>query len=137
MRVRKTKAEEGRGYIEARTDTTQQTGQTPNKKIDINHITLFVSGYAETDPTGMLSPNHGRPSGSNKVGQFLADRFSIHLLQFAQDSCVVTMDKAYKTELVRYMGPLWDQRDKNYHNRNLRPKLWDEIEEKLNVADKY
>ena len=35
------------------------------------------------------------------------------------------------------MGPLWDQRDKNYHKRDLRPKFWDEIEEKLNVADKY
>jgi len=47
------------------------------------------------------------------------------------------MDKAYKTELVRDMGPLWDQRGKNYHNRDLRPKLWDEIEEKINVAHKY
>jgi hypothetical protein len=33
--------------------------------------------------------------------------------------------------------PLWDQRDKNYHNRGLKPKLWDEIGEKLNSAGKY
>ena len=37
----------------------------------------------------------------------------------------------------RDMTPLWDQRDKNYHNRDLKPKLGDEIGEKLNVAGKY
>jgi len=35
------------------------------------------------------------------------------------------------------MTPLRDQRDKNYYNRDIKPKLWDEIGEKLNVADKY
>ena len=35
------------------------------------------------------------------------------------------------------MMPLWEQRDKNYLNRDLKPKLWDEIGEKLNVAGKY
>ena len=44
MRVRKTKAEYGRGYIGARTHTTQQSGQTPNKEVDTNHITFYVSG---------------------------------------------------------------------------------------------
>ena len=43
----------------------------------------------------------------------------------------------YVIELARDMTPLWDQRDKNYHNRNLKPKLWKEIEEKLNAAGKY
>jgi hypothetical protein len=37
------------------------------------------------------------------------------------------MDKTNLRELVRDMPPLWDQRDKNYHNRELKPKLWDEI----------
>jgi len=41
------------------------------------------------------------------------------------------------TELVRDMRPVWDQRDKNYHNRDLKPKLRDEIGEKLNHAGKY
>jgi len=27
------------------------------------------------------------------------------------------MDKTYPIELVGDMPPLWDQRDKNYHNR--------------------
>jgi len=43
------------------------------------------------------------------------------------------MDKIYLIELVRDVTPLWDQRDKNYHNRDMKPKLWDEIGEKLNV----
>jgi hypothetical protein len=58
----------GRGYLGARTDTTQQSGQTPDKKVEINHITVFVSGYLETDPTGMLSPNNYRLSGPPKNG---------------------------------------------------------------------
>jgi len=53
----------GRGYIGAKTDTTQQSGQTPDKEVEINHITVYVSGYNETDPTGMLSPNNCRLSG--------------------------------------------------------------------------
>jgi hypothetical protein len=35
------------------------------------------------------------------------------------------------------MRPLWDQRDKNYHNRDLKSKYLDEIGEKFNVADNY
>jgi hypothetical protein len=35
------------------------------------------------------------------------------------------------------MTLLWDQRDKNYHNGDLKPKLLDDIGEKLNVAGKY
>jgi len=46
----------GYGYIGTRTDTTQQPGQTPDKEVEIKHITDYVSGYTETDTTGMLSP---------------------------------------------------------------------------------
>jgi len=38
----------GCGYVEARTDTTQQSGQTPNKEVEIKNITVYVSGYTET-----------------------------------------------------------------------------------------
>ena len=38
----------GREDIEARTDTTQQSGQTPNKEVEIKNITVYVSGYTET-----------------------------------------------------------------------------------------
>ena len=47
------------------------------------------------------------------------------------------MDKTYLIELVRDMRPLWDKRDKNYYNSDLKPKLWDEIRERLKVASKY
>jgi len=49
----------------------------------------------------------------------------------------VAMDRTYLIELVRDMPPLWDQKDKNYHKRDLKPNLWDEIGEKLNVTGKY
>jgi hypothetical protein len=35
----------GRGYIGARTDTTRQSGQTPDEAVDINHITVYVNGH--------------------------------------------------------------------------------------------
>jgi hypothetical protein len=38
----------GRGYIGARTDTTQQSGQTPDMEVGIKNITVYVSGYSET-----------------------------------------------------------------------------------------
>jgi hypothetical protein len=46
----------GYGYIEARTDTTRQSGQTLDKEVEIKNITVYVSGYTETDTTGMLPP---------------------------------------------------------------------------------
>ena len=56
-----------RGYIAAKNDTTQQSGQIPDKEVEINQITVCVNGYIETDPSGMLSP----PTvWSNKVGLF-------------------------------------------------------------------
>jgi hypothetical protein len=38
---------QGRGYTEARTDTTQQSGQTPDKEVKIKNITVYVNGYTE------------------------------------------------------------------------------------------
>ena len=46
----------GYGYTGARNDTTQQSGQTPDKEVEIKNITVYVSGYAEADKTGILSP---------------------------------------------------------------------------------
>jgi len=63
--------------------TTQQSGQTPDMEVDISHITVYVSGYTETDPTGILSPNNGRLSGAKKVGLFRADSLARYLLQCA------------------------------------------------------
>jgi len=102
--------------------------------VEIKHITVYVSGYAETDPTGMLSP----PTVWRQQSEFFfrADSLARHL-QCAWDSSVVAIDKTYLIELVRDVTPLWDQRDKNYHNRDLKPKLWDEIGGKLNVAGTY
>jgi len=47
----------GYGYIRARNDTTQQSEQTPYKEAEIKNITVYVSGYTETDTTVMLSPS--------------------------------------------------------------------------------
>jgi hypothetical protein len=46
------------------------------------------------------------------------------------------MGKTYLVQLVRDTPPLWDQGDKNY-NSDLKPKLWDEMGEKLNVTGRY
>jgi len=47
---------QGCGYIGARNDTTRPSGHTPDKEVGIKRITVYVSGYPETDTTGMLSP---------------------------------------------------------------------------------
>jgi len=41
----------GYGYIGARNDTTLQSGQTPDKEVEIKNITIYVNGYTETDTT--------------------------------------------------------------------------------------
>jgi len=47
------------------------------------------------------------------------------------------MDITHLIELVRDVTPLWDQGGKNNHNGDIKPKLWDETGEKLNVIGKY
>jgi len=47
------------------------------------------------------------------------------------------MGKTYLVQLVRDTPPLWDQRDKNYHNSDLKPKLSAEKGEKLYVTGRY
>jgi hypothetical protein len=46
----------GYGYVGARSDTTQQSGQTPDKEVEIKNVPVYVSGYTETDTNGILSP---------------------------------------------------------------------------------
>jgi len=41
----------GCSYIEARTDTTQQSGQTPDKEVEMKNITVYVNGYTERPDT--------------------------------------------------------------------------------------
>jgi len=36
------------GYIVARNDTTQQSGENPDKVVEIKNIIVFVGGYNET-----------------------------------------------------------------------------------------
>ena len=79
----------GCGYIIARNDTTQQPGQTPDKEVQIWNVTDYVSGYTETDTTGMLSP----PTVWRQQSLFRPDSLVRHLLQFAWDTGVaVSMD---------------------------------------------
>jgi hypothetical protein len=44
------------GYIGARNDTTQQSGMTPDKDVEIKNVSIYASDYTETDTTGMLTP---------------------------------------------------------------------------------
>jgi len=67
----------GYGYIGARNNTTQQSGQAPDKEVEIKNITVYVSGYTETDMSGMLSPltvwrQQSEFVSSRQSGQILA-----------------------------------------------------------------
>ncbi|KAG8246143.1 hypothetical protein J6590_083929 [Homalodisca vitripennis] len=43
------------------------------------------------------------------------------------------VDRGKLISLVRDKATLWDQRDKFYHNRDFRSKLWEEVAKELNV----
>jgi len=58
---------QGYGYTGARTDTTQQSGQTPDKEVNINHFIAYGSGWTEPDPTGVLSSSNPRCLAQQKV----------------------------------------------------------------------
>ena len=45
-----------KGIATLQPETQHKSGQTPNKEAVIRNITVYVSGYTETDTTGMLSP---------------------------------------------------------------------------------
>ena len=52
----------GYGYIEARTDTTQQSGQTPDKEVEIKNINVYVSCYTEINSLECYLPRLSGPS---------------------------------------------------------------------------
>lgn len=47
------------------------------------------------------------------------------------------IDRALLIDLVRNEPRLWDQRNKAYHNRDIKPELWESIGEQLLVKGKY
>ena len=53
-----------RGYIRARTDTTQQSGQTADKQVKMGYCIAYSSVNTEPDPTGLLSLNLKSDRGS-------------------------------------------------------------------------
>jgi hypothetical protein len=55
---------------------TQQSGQTAVKEAEIKNITVYVSGYTETDTTGMLSPQ----TVWRKQSEFVSSRQSGQIL---------------------------------------------------------
>jgi len=71
----------------AKNDTTQQSGQTPDKELEIKNLTVCVSGYTETDTTGMISP----PTVWRQQSLFRADSLVRYLLHCAWDSSVFAM----------------------------------------------
>jgi hypothetical protein len=62
----------GRGYVEARTDTTQQSGQTPDKEVDINiHGNECGKNKSnENFKTTITSKNYDRPKTTRECGIF-------------------------------------------------------------------
>jgi hypothetical protein len=110
-------------YIGARTDTTQQSGESPDNTTDykkINHITAEGGGYTETDPTCLLSVYNCLVCHNQKAS-FRADGLEICV------SCEFWCNGQNLSEVA----PLWDLTDNKYHNSSLKPKFWDEVREKF------
>ena len=70
----------GYGYIGARNDTTQQSGQTPDNEVEIKTL-LFM--LVATQKPIRLECYLPRLSGANKVSLFRADSLARYLLQCA------------------------------------------------------
>jgi hypothetical protein len=77
----------------------------------------------------MLSSANGRLCSANKVGLFRAENLARYVLQCAKDSCSCNGQNVSSGHFID-ITPLWDQRDKNCSNRDLKTKLWDEVGEK-------
>jgi hypothetical protein len=63
-------------WSQNRHNTTQQSGQTPDKEVEIKNITVYVSCYTETDTTGMLSP----PTVWRQQSEYVSSRQSGQML---------------------------------------------------------
>jgi hypothetical protein len=54
------------------------------------------------------------------------------------NNCIALVrERSDLIELVRNENPLWDQRDKNYHNRDMKPALWDKIGKTFVTANTF
>ena len=70
------------GHIGARTDTTQQSGQTPDKEVEVKKKTLLFMLAATLKPI-RLECYLPRLSAANKLSLFRADSLARYLLQCA------------------------------------------------------
>jgi hypothetical protein len=108
----------------ASTDTIQQSVQIPNKEVDINHITVYVSGTLKPIDWNVVSQT--RPTVWCQQIGFVSCR---HFGQIPAAGYIGFLyccnGQTYLIELVRDMRFPWDQRDKYYHNRGPKPKFWD------------
>jgi len=125
----------GYGYTGATTDTTQKSGQTPDKEVEINHV--IVLSAATRKPIHLACCVPTTTDWPNRIVCYEPGVWPHTCCSSQQDTNLGPIDKPYLTELARDIPPLLDQREKNYHKRDLKPLLWDEIGEKLNVTGRF
>ena len=112
----------GRGCFGNTTDTTQQSGRTPDKEAENNNVAVYVSGYTETEETGVLSPKN-----SCLAQQSVQTPAAVHKeIEYWCNGQNVSDRTCYRC--AASLGP---KRTKD-HNRCLKPKFWNEIQKKLN-----
>ena len=58
-------------------------------------------------------------------------------MSFENTSKCAIVNRDFLIELVRDEPRLWDQRTKAYHNRELKPVLWEDIGNKLHITGKF
>lgn len=58
-------------------------------------------------------------------------------MAFESTNRSIVINRDVLIELVRDEPRLWDQRVKAYHNRDLKPVLWEDIGKKLHVPGKF
>ena len=110
---------------------------TDSRQGSINHITVYVSDlHCNRSDWNVISQKW--PTVRRQQSGFVSSRHSGHIpaaVCIGFERCCNGQNVSNRT--ARDMTPLWEQRDKNYHKRDFKPKHWPEIGEKLNVAGKY
>ena len=110
-------------------ETTQHNVQDRVKTRSRNqNITVYVRGYTETDTTVMLSP----PSVWREQSGCASSRGSGLIPAAMRIGFDCRCNGLNISNRFSDVTPLWDQRDQ-ITVTDLKPKLWEEIGEKLNV----
>jgi hypothetical protein len=100
------------------------SGQTPDKEVKISHLFIHDRGYTEHHPSCLQTTKTSDYLAQQK--RFVSSPQSVQILPAVSTGfkCQYNGQNVFD-RIFRDMPPPWGHRDKKYHNRDIKPKLWD------------